>query len=109
MKRVLTLCLVSGLLSAAAAVQQAKPAGAAAYRIEMNISSLRDTTAYLGYYYGESTYLIDTARFNSSGKVVFDGKRPLNQGVYFLVLNKTRVFEFIVGRDQEFSLTADPS
>lgn len=80
-----------------------------AYRIELNITGLKDTTAYLGYYYGESTYLNDTARVDSKGKMVFDGKRTLPQGVYFLVLNKTRLFEFIVGKDQQFVLTADQS
>ena len=109
MKRVLILLLLSSAFTAAHAFQAARPATTPAYRIEMNIKTLKDTTAYLGYYYGESTYLIDTARFNNAGKVVFDGKRPLSQGVYFLVLNKTRVFEFLIGRDQEFILTADPS
>ena len=81
----------------------------AGYRIELNVNGLKDTTAYLGYYYGESTYLNDTAKVDSKGKMVFDGKRSLPQGVYFLVLNKTRIFEFVVGSDQQFVLHTDQS
>lgn len=75
-----------------------------AYRIEMTIKGLKDTTAYLGYYYGESTYLNDTAKVDSRGHLVFDGPKPLAQGVYFMVLNKTRVFEFLIGANQRFLL-----
>ncbi|MBM3177055.1 MAG: DUF5106 domain-containing protein [Bacteroidetes bacterium] len=78
--------------------------GQTGYKIEMKINGLRDTTAYLGYYYGESTYLNDTARVDTKGSLVFDGKKSLGEGVYFLVLNKTRIFEFVVGKDQFFSL-----
>lgn len=80
-----------------------------AYRIEMKITGLKDTTAYLGYYYGESTFIKDTARVNTNGELVFDGKQKLAQGVYFLVLNKTRIFEFVVGTNQQFSLASNTS
>ena len=80
------------------------------YKIEFKVDGLKDTTAYLGYYYGESTYVKDTARVNHVGEFVFDGKQTLPQGVYFLVLNKTRIFELVVGKSQNFLLetsTAD--
>src|SRR5690606_20533415 len=67
----------------------------------------KDTTAYLGYYYGESTFIKDTAQVNSKGEFVFDGKQSLPQGVYFLVLNKTRIFEFVISQDQHFSLATN--
>ena len=80
------------------------------YNIRLKVDGLKDTTAYLGYYYGESTFVKDTARVNHSGEFAFDGKQTLPQGVYFLVLNKTRIFEFVVSQNQHFSLntsTAD--
>lgn len=80
------------------------------YKIRFKVDGLKDTTAYLGYYYGESTFVKDTAQVNSTGDFVFDGKQTLPQGVYFLVLNKTRIFEFVVGQNQQFALetsTAD--
>lgn len=80
------------------------------YNIRFKVDGLKDTTAYLGYYYGESTFVKDTAKVNHAGEFVFDGKQPLAEGVYFLVLNKTRIFEMLVGQNQKFSLetsTAD--
>jgi thiol-disulfide isomerase/thioredoxin len=80
------------------------------YKIRFKVDGLKDTTAYLGYYYGESTFVKDTAKVNRTGEFAFDGKQTLPQGVYFLVLNKTRIFEMVVGQNQSFALetsTAD--
>jgi hypothetical protein len=74
------------------------------YNIQFKIEGWKDTTAYLGHYYGESTYLKDTARVNGKGDFHFDGNKPLGQGVYFLVLDKTKVFEFVVGNNQRFKM-----
>lgn len=78
-----------------------------AYKLQFKVQGLKDTTVYLGYYYGESTFVRDTAKVNSKGEFTFDGKQPLRQGVYFLVLDKTRVFEFVVGQAKQFSLATD--
>jgi thiol-disulfide isomerase/thioredoxin len=75
----------------------------AGYRIQMKIDGLKDTTTYLGYYYGEQTYVKDTAKVSSNGEFVFEGKDKLRQGVYFLVMNKSRIFDFVVGSTQRFS------
>ena len=75
-----------------------------AYKIDFKVDGLKDTTAYLGYYYGESTFIKDTARVNATGEFTFDGKQPLAHGVYFLVLNKIKLFEFAVSANQKFSL-----
>lgn len=80
------------------------------YKIDFKIKGLKDTTTYLGYYYGESTYIKDTARVSATGEFQFASSTPLPQGVYFLVLNKTRIFELVVGNDQHFQMetsTAD--
>lgn len=80
------------------------------YNIRFKVDGLKDTTAYLGYYYGESTFVKDTAKVSQAGEFVFDGRQTLPQGVYFLVLDKTRIFEIVVSQDQHFSLetsTAD--
>lgn len=80
------------------------------YNLQFKIDGLKDTTVMLGYYYGESTYVKDTAQADTKGEFLFDGKDPLVQGVYFLIVNKTRIFEFVVSHDQQFrieSATAD--
>ncbi len=76
------------------------------YKIDFQIKELRDTTVYLGYYYGESTFLKDTARSDKAGRFSFTGTKPLDRGVYFLVLGKTKVFDpgFLVGHKQHFGM-----
>ncbi len=79
------------------------------YRFNFKINGLHDTTAYLAYYYGESTFVRDTARVSTTGTFRFDGDQVLRHGVYFVVLNKTRLFEFVVGEKQSFTLSSDTS
>ncbi|HNP96843.1 MAG TPA: DUF4369 domain-containing protein, partial [Cyclobacteriaceae bacterium] len=74
------------------------------YKLDFKVKGLKDTTAYLGYYYGEQTYVKDTAKVNASGAFQFNGPSPLAQGIYFLVLGKTRIFELAVSNDQQFML-----
>ncbi len=83
------------------------------YKIDVQIKELKDTTVYLGYYFGESTFLKDTARSDKAGRFSFSGVKPLDRGIYFLVLGKTKLFDpgFIVYHTQHFTLetsTADP-
>lgn len=82
------------------AIAQTKPG----YAIQFKVQGLKDTTAYLGYYLAENTYVRDTTRVNSKGEFTFDGKQTLPHGVYFLVLDKSRIFDFVVGNNQFFSL-----
>jgi thiol-disulfide isomerase/thioredoxin len=76
---------------------------APAYKIDISIEGLKDTTVLLGHYYSESTYAKDTA-IAKNGKFTFDGKKALPQGVYFLILGKVRLFEIVIGNNQQFSL-----
>lgn len=74
------------------------------YNLQFKIDGLRDTTVLLGFYYGESTYAKDTAQINSKGEFSFEGKTALDPGVYFLALNKTRIFELVIGGNQTFKM-----
>ena len=77
------------------------------YDISFHIEGLQDTTTYLGYYYGESTYLKDTAKVDNNGNFRFRATEKLPHGVYFLALNNVRLFDILVGEDQNFSITTD--
>lgn len=77
------------------------------YTIRGTIHGLKDTTVYLGYYYGESTFVRDTAKIDRNGRFVFDGKKTLPQGIYFVVLDKTRLFDLAIGPNQHFSIETD--
>jgi thiol-disulfide isomerase/thioredoxin len=78
--------------------------GQSGYKIDFKIKGWKDTTAFLGHYYGEQTYLKDTANVNSQGVFSFDGAKTLPQGVYFVVLAQSKIFDFVVGFDQRFNL-----
>src|SRR5688572_16692491 len=79
------------------------------YSIRMVVNGLKDTTVYLGYRYGELTYIRDTAIVNSKGEFSFEGKKPLDQGPYFLVMNNAIQFDFVVGANQHFALQTSNS
>ncbi len=74
------------------------------YKIDFKIKGWEDTTVYLGHYYGEQTYVKDTARANVSGAFTFNNSTLLPQGVYFLVLGKSKIFDFVVSSNQKFSI-----
>src|SRR3954470_4057580 len=74
------------------------------YKIDFKIKGLRDTTAYLGYFYGEATYIKDTARVNAQGAATFAGDKRLPSGVYFFVLNKTPMFNVVISQKQHFTM-----
>jgi thiol-disulfide isomerase/thioredoxin len=68
---------------------------------------MKDTTLMMAYYYSESNYVKDTATVNSKGELLFNGKEPLTQGVYFLVStgkSNIMLFQFVVGSDQQFRI-----
>lgn len=77
------------------------------YALDFQVSGWADTTVYLGYYYGESTYIKDTAVVDDNGQFSFQADESLPQGMYMLVRGKTKVFEFLVGEDQQFALHTD--
>jgi peroxiredoxin len=74
------------------------------YKIDFKVNGWKDTTVYLGHYYGEQHYIKDTARVNSQGIFHFDNAKPLPQGVYFLVLKNSKIFDFVVGKNQHFAI-----
>ncbi|HSF89911.1 MAG TPA: DUF4369 domain-containing protein, partial [Saprospiraceae bacterium] len=78
------------------------------YRIEVQIQNYAGDTLKLGYYFGKSQYLKDTALVNQ-GKFVFEGDKPLDPGVYLLVIPPDNKFvHVLVAADQQrFSLTVD--
>ena len=89
------------LISAAAYAQPG-------YKIDCKIKGLKDTTLLLAYYNGEQTYLKDTAKADSHGNFSFENTKPLQQGVFIVVLgDKVQLFQFVVGQDQRFSMETD--
>ena len=74
------------------------------YKIDIKINDLKNTNIYLGYYYGDKTYVKDTIKLDVNGKGSFHGDSLLNQGVYIIVLPSKSYFDILVGEDQVFSI-----
>ena len=77
------------------------------HKIEFRVKGIADTSAIIAHYYGDNQYIPrDTARFDSRGKITFEGKSLLPEGVYLLVLPRNRYVEFLIG-EQFQSLELD--
>jgi hypothetical protein len=98
--------LLSGVFFLAAALSlQAAPK---AHELKFNLSGLKNTIIFLGCHYGDKDYIQDTAKIDDKGNFEFSGDKELPGGVYFIMVkNKTKYFEFIIDKDQHFSMSAD--
>jgi peroxiredoxin len=80
------------------------------YKIKVQITGIKDTLCYLANYYGDKTYLADTAEVDAKGRFVFEGDSLLPGGVYIIAgQSNNKYLEFIVDRSQVFSISTDVS
>ncbi len=85
-------------------------AGTKGYKIKFQITGLQDTVCYLANYYGDKTYLVDTALVDKKGKFVFEGDSLLPGGIYIVAgEHNNRILEFMVDKSQQFSASSDIS
>lgn len=78
------------------------------YKIKLKITGIQDSVLYLAHYYGDKTYLDDTARINKKGIFVFEGDSILSEGMYIVAgQNNNRYFEFILDQQQHISISTD--
>jgi len=67
------------------------------YKIDVKIKNHPDSVMYLANYYGDKTYLADTAYIKGNGNFVFEEDEALPGGLYILVSqDKRSLFEFLV-------------
>lgn len=78
------------------------------YRIEVAIENFKGDTLKLGYYFGKSQYLKDTALLDQ-GKFVFEGTEALPPGVYLIVIPPDNKFVHVLisEEQQRFSVSID--
>ena len=77
------------------------------YHIEIACPSCHQDTIFLGNHYGNNQYYRDTAYLIQDTFYVFEGNKPLEPGVYLLIIppNPPRIIQFIVNEnEQEFAL-----
>ena len=78
------------------------------YNIKVTLKPYKNEKIYLGYYYGKMKALADSTVLNENSSGIFTGKEPLHGGIYFIVSPRKEIlFELLLDRDQEFSVSAD--
>lgn len=77
------------------------------YQIDFTVLGLEDSMVRLGFYEKGRTYVKDSIQIAADGTFSFQGEQVLDHGFYFLLLDTTLLFEFIVGKDQHFSVSTD--
>ena len=79
------------------------------YDINVTVHGIQDTTIILGHYLNKSMYPDDTVWVDHKGNGVFKGKNELPGGMYIVFLPTQKYFEFLMGKDQKFSIEVDTS
>ncbi|HVD99591.1 MAG TPA: redoxin domain-containing protein [Cytophagaceae bacterium] len=79
------------------------------YSIKVKINGLKDSTCYLGHYFGQKQYTpVDTAKADDQGNLTFAKKKTLKEGVYLIIIPGT-YFEVIIGSEQDIKIETDTS
>ena len=99
MKRV--LLLLSLLLTISGFAQSG-------YEINVTFKPFKNQYIYLGHYFGNAYPVIDSAMLNDKSEAVLKGPKKLQGGIYLIGYpNRAGFFEFIVDKEQHFSIIAD--
>ncbi|MFU8843143.1 MAG: redoxin domain-containing protein [Bacteroidales bacterium] len=97
------IIIVLGILLVAGFTASASPG----YKITIKIDGMEDTVLYLAHYFGDKTYLADTAYHSKKGHFVFQGEKSLDGGIYIVAgQNNNKLFEMMIDKEQSFSASA---
>ena len=77
------------------------------HKFNFNIKELHNTKCYMGFYYGDKTYVLDSASVDPKGNFHFEGDTLMTGGIYFVLLKDKKFFEFIVDKEQHFTMITD--
>jgi len=77
------------------------------YKINVNIKNIPNKEVILGHHFAGQLIPDDTIRLNSKGFGVFKNNEALPGGMYFLFLPNKSFFDFLIDKDQVFSISAD--
>lgn len=99
MRKIVLFLLLSGVAFSSYSQKQT-------HQIKVSLEGLKDTNIFLAHYYGSKVLKTDSARLNKHGNGVFESKKDLPQGIYLIYLNDKNYFDFLLGADQQFSITS---
>ena len=93
---------------AALAQKKTSPKITPGYEIKVTLKPFKNQYIYLGHYYGKQLPIIDSVKLNEKSEAVFKGPKPLGGGIYLIGFpDRSNRFEFLVGKEQKFSIQAD--
>ena len=98
MKKIILLAILTVLLNTVSYSQSTFNSDI--YKIEGEITGLKDTSIILAYYFGGKQYARDTA-ITKNGKFSFTGNEKLEGGMYLVVLPQQQWFDIIIS-EQKF-------
>jgi hypothetical protein len=79
-----------------------------AYEIKVTLKPFKNQYIYLGHYYGKQLPIIDSVLLNNNSEGVFKGPKKLGGGIYLIGYpDRAHNFEFLVDKNQKFSIVAD--
>ena len=79
------------------------------YKIQLSVSNVKNSKAYLAFYYNGRTYSKDSTMLDAKGMGDFSNKEKLPEGVYIVYFNPDKYFDIFVGADQNIKVKADTS
>jgi hypothetical protein len=79
-----------------------------AYKIKAQYVYQPDSYIYLGYYFGEKKFLLDSAKIEKNGSATIAGVKPLTGGLYIIVdPQKARYFDVVIDKEPFFEVVID--
>lgn len=87
---------------------KASPEDSAFYDIKIKLTGIKTAKVVLGYFLGEQTFAVDTARVDiATGDFRFKTTRKLAQGVYFIAHTEGVLFNLILADETDFSISTN--
>lgn len=79
------------------------------YEIKFKIPALKDSTIIIGHHFAKENVLIpdDTIHLDKKGIGEMQGKKTLPGGIYIVLLPSKKYIDFLIDKEQHFSMEAD--
>ncbi len=76
--------------------------------IKITVKGFKEgTNCILGNYYGDKQYIKDSAKVGANGELIFKGADKYPEGVYLLIPDNKKYFDFVMDENQHFTLETD--
>jgi thiol-disulfide isomerase/thioredoxin len=78
------------------------------YKIAVQYVYQPESYIYLGHYFGDKKFLLDSAKLSPNGVALLKGNKTLTGGLYIIVdPQKSRYFDVVIDKEQSFEVAAD--